>query len=517
MENQVMIELQRLLESSSNEKQKRIFYTLDYVNNYFVGERREPTLSSQGFSKELQELKDIGAILTTGNNWRGYSYERLFLKQEIVDSIENLLHEKYYPLLEINKVTQKIQAIVKNTPPSALTKMWSTVSEFKITEYSLTGPPAYIKEVELLAERLAAEGLSYVIGYHSSSWSSFYKEIIFRKQPTDVREIFLSAVEEEIKKALASLSTTEKWCLYVMHVYPQADEKLLLKNATAQRLPLQIKQAFPKLPSIDLAKFDKNSDLILTEQKETQAKDLRSLINRDPTIVAVLGTLFAVAREEKNYRKVDSQAMKKLLETMADTETFNNYLSYLKSSSLVFETLTGDSIIPHSVWEALTDEIKGKATEIKFFEGVLDAQAFLEETISKAISDIKIWDPYVKNRTLAVLEKAVQPGKVTIEILTSIEKAKEGIETLIEKGYKIQTKIVSKKTSEKPWHDRYLIIDNEEVWHLGPSIDDAGIKPHESAVRFSSNFGALIVDAFKYNLSKKKEDWEKEGYAVTDI
>jgi hypothetical protein len=107
-----------------------------------------------------------------------------------------------------------------------------------------------------------------------------------------------------------------------------------------------------------------------------------------------------------------------------------------------------------------------------------------------------------------------------VEILSSQPTIIEEIIHLAKKGMKIKTKVIYLKKEKKyrsPWHDRYLIIDNENVWHLGPSIHAAGQKRWESAELFGKNLGETIVDAFRYNFLKKKEDWEKEGYSVDEF
>ena len=105
MENRVMFELQQLLESLPSEKQHRILYALDYVGNYFVGDEKSPSCLNKD-SKRVTTVMDIGVIFKTNNNWRGYEYERLYLNQDIGNSIEKLLHEKYYSSFSPEEVTR---------------------------------------------------------------------------------------------------------------------------------------------------------------------------------------------------------------------------------------------------------------------------------------------------------------------------------------------------------------------------------------------------------------------------
>lgn len=518
MEDVTISELQRLLASSTDENQQKILYVLDYVLNYFVGDRRIPTISYRGFSNELQQLKDIGLIQETRNYWRGNEYLRLFVKQEVKSIIEKLLEERYYPLFTTDNVNRKMREIITSSFPAA-TKLWSIIHEHNITEYDLSRSGTYDRELVELGEKLATNGLCYLIGYYSTSWAYSSDEIIFRKHPIDVRAIFLKIVEDEMATALSSLSPPMKWCLYLKHVYPEADEGFFLKNATTSFLPSQIKEALARLPSLELEKFKEIMESILSEQRIRLSEAIRSLINRDPITVTVFGTLFTLAQEEKRYRKVDTWSMNKIKETLRDYDTFSRYLSYFKSLGVIFTSVYDDIIIPQIVWEVFSNEIKGRAKDVKIFESELDAQAFLEEIMSKATSAIKIWDPYVQTRTLALLERTVKSDKVLVEILSSLQETKEPIQNLARKGMKIHAKIVyrSGKQHGSPWHDRYLIVDDENVWHLGPSLHGAGQKLWESAELFAKSLGDRIVDAFRYNFSKEENDWASKGYEVIEV
>lgn len=519
MEESRILELQKLLNASTEEKQQKILYVLDYVLHYFRGERRIPKISYYVFVNETQQLKEIGIVEETRLYWRGHEYQHLSIKDEVKSEIEKILKERYYPTFDADTTAKKIREIVQSSFPAA-TRLWQSVQKFEIGEYDLSGPTSYDRGSMDFGEKMMANGLAYLIGYWSTSWITFSDEIVFRKEPVDVRAIFLKIVEDEMISTLSSFSPEMKWCLYLKHVYPQTDEHFFLKNATTSFLPSQIKNALSRIPSLEMEKFKELTESILTEQREKLSETIRSLINRDPTTVAVLGVLFALGREDARYYKIDSLSLNNIKGILRDSDLFLQYISYLKNLGVILESVYSEIIVPKIVWEVFCDEIKGKEVEVKIFESELDGQSFLEEKIGKATSNIKIWDPYVSTRILAILERSIKSKNVQIEILSSQPTIIEEIIQLARKGVPIKSRIMYLKEEKKyrsPWHDRYLIIDSDNVWHIGPSLHALGQKGWESAELFAKSLGETILDAFNYNFSKKKEDWKKEGYEVDEI
>lgn len=113
-------------------------------------------------------------------------------------------------------------------------------------------------------------------------------------------------------------------------------------------------------------------------------------------------------------------------------------------------------------------------TEVKqkiFFNGqIYDAFSLLVEIIQKANKEIILIDNYIDINTLNILCK--KNDGVDIKIYTAgkgnltkkdITKFNEQYKTLI---VKINTE----------FHDRFLILDNTNVYHVGASIKDAGKK-----------------------------------------
>ena len=116
---------------------------------------------------------------------------------------------------------------------------------------------------------------------------------------------------------------------------------------------------------------------------------------------------------------------------------------------------------------ATTKEVKQKI----FFNGqIYDAFSLMVELVEKAEKEIILIDNYVDINTLNILSK--KKDGVNVLIVTS------GNGNLTEKDiakFNSQYPKLTVKIS-KDFHDRFLIIDRKEVYHIGASIKDAGKK-----------------------------------------
>ena len=124
---------------------------------------------------------------------------------------------------------------------------------------------------------------------------------------------------------------------------------------------------------------------------------------------------------------------------------------------------------PEEVFDYIstTKEVKQKI----FFDGqIYDAFSLMVELVEKAMGELILIDNYVDVNTLNILSKKRET--VNVMIVTS------GKGNLTEKD-------VAKFNSQYPnlivkidnsFHDRFIIIDRKEVYHVGASIKDAGKK-----------------------------------------
>ena len=106
-----------------------------------------------------------------------------------------------------------------------------------------------------------------------------------------------------------------------------------------------------------------------------------------------------------------------------------------------------------------------------FFEGqIYDAYILIIDIIKKANKKILIIDNYIDDSVLKMLTK--KNKNVEVIILTSDKSNIEKID--IQKFNKEYPVLKVVKTNK--FHDRFIVIDNKEMYHLGASIKDLGKK-----------------------------------------
>ena len=106
-----------------------------------------------------------------------------------------------------------------------------------------------------------------------------------------------------------------------------------------------------------------------------------------------------------------------------------------------------------------------------FFEGqIYDAYSVIIDIIKKANKSILIIDNYVDDSILKMLTK--KKSSVEVVILTSNKSNIQNID--IQKFNKEYPILKIAKTNT--FHDRFIVIDSREMYHLGASIKDLGKK-----------------------------------------
>ena len=156
--------------------------------------------------------------------------------------------------------------------------------------------------------------------------------------------------------------------------------------------------------------------------------------------------------------------------------SFIEMRKFIASNGQVFERLTNMEykLLEHDkkfdiVFDQLQQEenIKQKI----FFEGqIYDAYSLIIDIIKKANRKITIIDNYIDDSILKMLAKKNKNVEVTI--LTSIKSDIQNID--IQKFNKEYPTLKVAKTDK--FHDRFVLLDNTEMYHLGASIKDLGKK-----------------------------------------
>ena len=106
-----------------------------------------------------------------------------------------------------------------------------------------------------------------------------------------------------------------------------------------------------------------------------------------------------------------------------------------------------------------------------FFEGqVFDAYVFVSDIIKKAKTNIILIDNYTDETVLIQLAKRNKGVKATIFTKTISKNLQLDITKHNAQYEKIEMQLLTDS------HDRFLIIDHKELYHLGASLKDLGKK-----------------------------------------
>lgn len=157
-------------------------------------------------------------------------------------------------------------------------------------------------------------------------------------------------------------------------------------------------------------------------------------------------------------------------------KAFIEMRKFLMINGQVFERLTS---VEHKLLEhdkkfdevfnqlQLEENIKQRI----FFDGqIYDAYSIIIDIIRKANKKMLIIDNYIDDSVLKMLAK--KKNNVEVVILTS---DKSNIENLDVKKFNKEYPILKVAKTNK-FHDRFIVIDNKEMYHLGASIKDLGKK-----------------------------------------
>ena len=150
---------------------------------------------------------------------------------------------------------------------------------------------------------------------------------------------------------------------------------------------------------------------------------------------------------------------------------------YLQENANIISRLTNTEtkLLEHDknfekIFAALDSNPKPKKEGV-FFQGqIFDAYVFFQNIIQKAKKEVFLIDGYVDLSVLEQLSKKKSSVQVTI-----YTDSKTKISALDVQKFNLQyPQLILNHTSKM--HDRFLIIDNKTVYHIGASLKDLGKK-----------------------------------------
>ena len=170
-------------------------------------------------------------------------------------------------------------------------------------------------------------------------------------------------------------------------------------------------------------------------------------------------------------------------QSIALVRAFKAMRDYISDNGMVFQRLDRIELKQleadekfRQIFSQLDAPKQDKA--IIFFKGQMwDAVNCIEEIISKAEKSVILIDGYVDRNTLAMLTG--KKAGVSVSVFTS-EKTCRITEQESEAFNSQYGPLNIRFTNE--FHDRFLILDEKELYHIGASIKDAGKKAFEISI-----------------------------------
>ncbi len=157
-------------------------------------------------------------------------------------------------------------------------------------------------------------------------------------------------------------------------------------------------------------------------------------------------------------------SMRKLI---SNNEFFIHQLNKLEKRQLSYEIKSDKNF--DKIFKALENKEHIQEQGIFFNGQIFDAHNFVSDIIRKAKSKIVLIDNYIDDTTLALFEK-----NQNIDVMIYTNTISNSLKNDLTKYNKQYRKITLK--INKDFHDRFLILDEKEVYHIGASLKDLGKK-----------------------------------------
>jgi hypothetical protein len=172
--------------------------------------------------------------------------------------------------------------------------------------------------------------------------------------------------------------------------------------------------------------------------------------------------------------KIASQVTVSIIRTFANMRkliTSNNFyteqLKNIEKRQLSYEIKSDENF--DKIFKALESNEPIQAQGIFYNGQIFDAHNFVSDLIRSAKKSIVLIDNYVNDTTLTLFSKNQK-----VDVIIHTHTITKALKLDLEK-YNKQYKKISLKTT-KDFHDRFLIIDDKEIYHIGASLKDLGKK-----------------------------------------
>lgn len=240
-----------------------------------------------------------------------------------------------------------------------------------------------------------------------------------------------------------------------------------LYQVETKRLNEQVKRNIERFPQEFMFQLTKDELENWKSQFATSSKELLGL-RKMPFAFTEQGVSMLSAVLKSNIAVTVSISIMK---------SFVNMRKFISNNALVFqrlETLEKKQFSNDEKFNKIFEAIEAKSikpTQGIFYDGeVYDAYLFVSNLIKSAKKSIVLIDNYLDESVLTMLSK--REKNVTATLYTKNITAQ--LELDIKKHNAQYPKITLKKFDAS--HDRFLIIDAKELYHIGASLKDLGKK-----------------------------------------
>ena len=274
-------------------------------------------------------------------------------------------------------------------------------------------------------------------------------------------------------KLIASEESIRNKIFAIRNVQVMLDSDLaVLYNVDIKRLNEQVKrnkERFPKNFMFQLTDTEYNSlrsQFATLEKGRGIHRKYLPFVFTEQGVAMLSGILRSDTAIKASIHIINAfVAMRKFISKNA--ELFGR-LDSVERKQLEFQLKTDKSF--EKVFEAIEDKTTKKKQGI-FFDGqIFDAYKFVSDLVREAKDSIYLIDNYVDDSVLTILSKCQK--KVSIVVYTS--NISKQLRLDIERYNSQYTPIILKEFNIS--HDRFMIIDKTEVYHIGASLKDLGKK-----------------------------------------
>lgn len=288
------------------------------------------------------------------------------------------------------------------------------------------------------------------------------------KTPKSMRsQIVTSSEKQEISTQVITTNDIESKILNIRNLQVILDKDLaFFYEVKPIRLREQLKRNPNRFPSDFVFQLTKNEVDYLVSQNAIPS--IQSLGGSLPYAFTEQGVaaVSAVLKSEKA-----AQVSINIIRTFVAMRKFllTNAQVFQRLESLEIKQIGNDDKFER-IFDALDNKEKSKTQGI-FFDGqIYDAYSFVVDLIRKAEKEIVLIDGYVDNDVLDMLSKKQTNVSVILYTLPNANINKTDI-----KKFNAQYPTLKEYRTTKV-HDRYLIIDNNELYTIGASLKDLGKK-----------------------------------------